>query len=58
MNVKLALRVSNNAKPLLNYKDHFLDPDSQNPSGTILYGNQTSVTNMKPVLKIRYTDPN
>lgn len=57
MNVKLALRVSNNPKALLQYNDHFLDPDSQNPSGTILYGNQTTTADLKPILKIYYTDP-
>jgi len=57
MNAKLALRVSSNAKALLKYNDHFLDPDSQNPSGTILYGNQTPTVDNKPILKIYYTDP-
>lgn len=58
-NVKLGLRVVsfiNSGNDLLR-NDIFYDPDSFNPTGTILYGNQTTVTDKKPILKIYYTDP-
>ncbi len=58
-NTKLGLRVVSviDGSKDLYRSDIFLDPDSFNPTGTILYGNQTTVTDKKPILKIYYTDP-
>jgi hypothetical protein len=55
-NVKLGLRVTDFIKTTLKEKDLFKDPDAYNPSGIILFGNQT-VSGKKPMLKIYYTDP-
>jgi len=55
-NVKLGLRVISQIPSILKIKEFFRDPDAYNPKGVILYGNQTG-TEFKPVLKIRYTDP-
>ena len=56
-NAKLGLRVTRVIPKLLKADELFKDPDAYNPSGIILYGNQTGVTGKKPVLKIYYTDP-
>ena len=56
-NVRLGLRVTNYISDYLSVQNLFKDPDAYNPSGTILYGNQTSISDKKPVLKIYYTDP-
>jgi hypothetical protein len=58
-NVKLGLRVT----PTIDIKfsllsgETFIDPDRFSPDGTILFGNQTTVVDKKPILKIYYTDP-
>ena len=59
MNVRLGLRVVSeySLKQALLTGDTFYDPDRYNPAGTILYGNQTTVVDKKPILKIYYTDP-
>jgi hypothetical protein len=54
-NVRLGLRVCSNINRQLKVKDIFKDPDAYNPTGIILYGNQSAVK--PPVLKIYYTDP-
>ncbi len=54
-NVKLGLRICTNIPKPLKTGDIFRDPDAYNPTGVILYGNQSGVK--PPVLKIRYTDP-
>ncbi len=58
-NVRLGLRVTPtiDTKSSLLKGETFIDPDRFNPSGTILYGNQTTVVDKKPILKIYYTDP-
>ena len=56
-NVKLGLRVRTGMPASLKFGDNFIDPDAYNPKGIILYGNQTTVTDKKPVLKIYYSDP-
>jgi len=56
-NVKLGLRVTSDIHVPLKIKEIFKDPDAYNPSGVILYGNQTTNINLKPVLKIYYSDP-
>jgi hypothetical protein len=56
VNVRLGLRVTNIIPENLKIRNVFKDPDAYNPSGTVLYGNQT-VNGTKPVLKIYYTDP-
>ncbi len=55
-NVRLGLRVYSDMKKSLKSGDLFLDPDAYNPKGIILYGNQAGILD-RPVLKIRYTDP-
>lgn len=56
-NVKLGLRVTSDVHTFLKVKDIFRDPDAYNPKGVILYGNQSTNTTLKPVLKIYYSDP-
>ena len=55
-NVKLGLRVTYNIQSRLKVEELFKDPDAYTPKGVILYGNQTT-TDLKPVLKIYYSDP-
>ncbi len=55
-NVKLGLRVIHSIPLVLKTNDLFKDPDAYTPKGVILYGNQTT-TDLKPVLKIYYSDP-
>ncbi len=55
-NDKLGLRVIYNIPVPLKVNGLFKDPDAYSPKGVILYGNQTA-TDLKPVLKIHYTDP-
>ncbi len=55
-NVRLGLRIAYDIPAPVKIRDYFKDPDAYNPKGVILYGNQTT-TDLKPVLKIHYTDP-
>ena len=55
-NIKLGLRVMYNVPSPLKVKELFKDPDAYAPKGVILYGNQTT-TDLKPVLKVYYSDP-
>jgi len=59
LNAKLGLRVVSviDGSKNLSNNNFFLAPDAFNPSGTILYGNQTTISDKKPILKIYYTDP-
>ncbi len=54
-NIKLGLRVCTNIISPLKVNNVFRDPDAYNPTGIILYGNQSATK--PPVLKIYYTDP-
>jgi len=56
-NVKLGLRVCSGISLPLKIKKLFRDPDAYNPKGVVLYGNQTTTTLKKPILKIYYTEP-
>jgi len=53
-NVKLGLRVCSSISQNIKINDLFLDPDAYNPTGIVLFGNQSGIK--PPVLKIYYTE--